>query len=473
MKDQQELLDLLAQADPAGEADVKLEARMEQVKDLLMDGIKRWQSIKGSPAQSLGEILPRVNGDRLRLIYSRRRLRPSGSSLRKQVLADRLLSALPEPDALRSFLHLLPDEYWAFFQRAAEAGTLPDSRDAWEYAHFIYQYGYIYPFYQGDTFFYVVPDEIRAAFQQCNDKALQDELRLRSDLNRVACAAVNLYGALSLDDFALLAGRMMDPGHAESVSVHTVKEKLEGYLTNYGGYRIVRGYLAAADLLSSTPASDAQMDDLDDLLISRRGKPRYTPGKQAFLRYADPDYIEETPQVRALMEALRAMGLDRAKAEALADALHRKVAAECGMQEIVDTLEEQGVVLSSGFDQKILRLIMDLFNNTRLWRNFGYTPNELVRITGTGQPRGIRFGPGLVRLLQDDELSLSELEQSAGTSPLFNKEINASLLSEIARVKRLKAAEAGPAPAPIKADRNDPCPCGSGLKYKRCCGKKG
>ena len=30
-------------------------------------------------------------------------------------------------------------------------------------------------------------------------------------------------------------------------------------------------------------------------------------------------------------------------------------------------------------------------------------------------------------------------------------------------------AEAIP-PAAIKAGRNDPCPCGSGKKYKKCCG---
>jgi uncharacterized protein YecA (UPF0149 family) len=26
--------------------------------------------------------------------------------------------------------------------------------------------------------------------------------------------------------------------------------------------------------------------------------------------------------------------------------------------------------------------------------------------------------------------------------------------------------------APDKAGRNDPCPCGSGLKYKKCCAAK-
>ncbi len=28
----------------------------------------------------------------------------------------------------------------------------------------------------------------------------------------------------------------------------------------------------------------------------------------------------------------------------------------------------------------------------------------------------------------------------------------------------------GAAPAPLKAGRNDPCPCGSGKKHKTCCG---
>ena len=33
-----------------------------------------------------------------------------------------------------------------------------------------------------------------------------------------------------------------------------------------------------------------------------------------------------------------------------------------------------------------------------------------------------------------------------------------------------EAAETAPAPATPKVGRNDPCPCGSGKKYKRCCG---
>jgi preprotein translocase subunit SecA len=41
--------------------------------------------------------------------------------------------------------------------------------------------------------------------------------------------------------------------------------------------------------------------------------------------------------------------------------------------------------------------------------------------------------------------------------------------------KRERRAEGAPAPEPVRRDkkvgRNDPCPCGSGKKYKKCCGK--
>ena len=30
-----------------------------------------------------------------------------------------------------------------------------------------------------------------------------------------------------------------------------------------------------------------------------------------------------------------------------------------------------------------------------------------------------------------------------------------------------------PIKSDVKTDRNDPCPCGSGKKYKKCCGKPG
>jgi len=45
--------------------------------------------------------------------------------------------------------------------------------------------------------------------------------------------------------------------------------------------------------------------------------------------------------------------------------------------------------------------------------------------------------------------------------------------------KQLPGEDDPPLPPPVepirsdkKPDRNDPCPCGSGKKYKKCCGQK-
>ncbi len=46
--------------------------------------------------------------------------------------------------------------------------------------------------------------------------------------------------------------------------------------------------------------------------------------------------------------------------------------------------------------------------------------------------------------------------------------------------KQLPGEDDEPLPSPVepiksdeKPNRNDPCPCGSGKKYKQCCGKNG
>ncbi|PKM78473.1 MAG: hypothetical protein CVU90_01665 [Firmicutes bacterium HGW-Firmicutes-15] len=94
-------------------------------------------------------------------------------------------------------------------------------------------------------------------------------------------------------------------------------------------------------------------------------------------------------------------------------------AAEARTQEYFDLLDSVGVI----FDDirqanKTIQLIVDVQNSTRLWSNFGHTPKELVA-------------------------EKSNLIPFPSSQPTRNE----------------------------KVGRNDPCPCGSGKKYKKCCGK--
>lgn len=56
-----------------------------------------------------------------------------------------------------------------------------------------------------------------------------------------------------------------------------------------------------------------------------------------------------------------------------------------------------------------------------------------------------------------------ELRQRILAMDMPSEELRMSLLKEI--------ASAQTADKPKKVGRNDPCPCGSGKKYKKCCGR--
>jgi uncharacterized protein YecA (UPF0149 family) len=66
--------------------------------------------------------------------------------------------------------------------------------------------------------------------------------------------------------------------------------------------------------------------------------------------------------------------------------------------------------------------------------------------------------------------------------PMDNRRFDTRFNEKKERERQVKAGLPGeddaPLPPPVdpitsgeKAGRNDPCPCGSGKKYKKCCGK--
>jgi len=161
-----------------------------------------------------------------------------------------------------------------------------------------------------------------------------------------------------------------------------------------------------------------------ELLQSTNGKPFYVPEKEELLRYTDEYYYEKTSHQEKLVKMLtkdffgdstlmiREEIDDLVLAFGIVDAnLNGIVQAFLGRFECKDTKQMNEYV-------QALSLIA---NNTRIWENRGHTPHELF------------------------ELEKHHLKPLPGTP--------------------FSVIDGG------KTGRNEPCPCGSGKKYKRCCGK--
>lgn len=104
------------------------------------------------------------------------------------------------------------------------------------------------------------------------------------------------------------------------------------------------------------------------------------------------------------------------------------------MKSIMESFNDKGIIFNDMNQvNEVIRLVMDISNNVRIWENNGYTPNEISEI----------FDRTNLKPLPDNSFDFGETNV-----------INMTTRQKIGR--------------------NDPCPCGSGKKFKKCClGKAG
>ena len=201
-------------------------------------------------------------------------------------------------------------------------------------------------------------------------------------------------------------------------------------------------------------------DSYDKLRAEQEGKPFYIPEKESLLKYQDNFYDEETKESLALGAFLR----DRLKLKRADDVLDElQLAARMEQRDPqmiiweVERLAGRGCLGSIEMINELLQYYFAMYNNTRLASNRGFTPTELHEQIGSS-PCSIEFGPNISRSLQTGEMAIGELRQGIISSNI-PMPLKANMLNDLERVRQKKPG------------RNDPCPCGSGQKYKRCCGR--
>lgn len=200
----------------------------------------------------------------------------------------------------------------------------------------------------------------------------------------------------------------------------------------------------------------------------QQGKTFYIPEKKQLLLYSDARYCEETPATTALRAFLK----ERLKLTETQEALIFEIILDCsrhwntGFSELMNELSELGIIFETSADaQKFVELHQQFHNSTRMQFNRGHTPNELSQMRPQEKriPQSMMLGPNIRKSIADGTMDADEFRRSILNMEMPNEELRFSLLKEIANA----SAEA----KPKKVGRNDPCPCGSGKKYKKCCGR--
>lgn len=217
---------------------------------------------------------------------------------------------------------------------------------------------------------------------------------------------------------------------------------------------------------------DLDFDDYLNLKARQRGKPYYVPDKSEFMLYANEFYCEETPEYLEIKKYLKLKFRldDFDLGEAMWGVVFSSKYFDDPFSEVSGYLTDMGLVFKTDADaQKFFMLLQDFYNNLRMQCNRGHTPMETAKFLPKGEnaPKSVSFGPNIKNGIADGSIDPDDLRREVLLMDLPNEELRFMLLQEISEAEL--AVRKGKKPG--KIGRNDPCPCGSGKKYKKCCGK--
>jgi len=207
-------------------------------------------------------------------------------------------------------------------------------------------------------------------------------------------------------------------------------------------------------------------DDYIRLSREQEGKEFYIPERGELLKYADELYSMPTPQGERMFKYFcKHEKADRAR-EIFEEVEMFAAMNEQDINYVLDNLDHMGWKFRSrkGLEE-FLSLYTDLLNHTRIVENRGFTPAELQVASSLSVPVSLSFGPHIVADLKSGQLDIDDMRAKIGKMSFLSDDWRQGMLNQLADIEGQSPILRGP------VGRNNPCPCGSGKKYKNCCGK--
>ena len=201
---------------------------------------------------------------------------------------------------------------------------------------------------------------------------------------------------------------------------------------------------------------------------AKRNIPPYLPSEEEILAYSRDGYPSCEAAYRNLLDYyIHTLHTDRNQAVDLCRAAFVMFCTEESLSDYVDFLTQNGITFRSERQfERLMQLAVKANNNTRMAVLQGHKPDEVHAFFSSKKPA---HPPTLIPMSSQMADILRENREELDKMGIRTD------LDSVARTIPVMQNSPDPA-APIKISQrkvypNDPCPCGSGKKYKKCCGR--
>ena len=376
-------------------------------------------------------------------------------SLDKNSLAEKISDEILKTEVMAKRMLLLSDAEIREFEKAVakENGYYPDRKEM-ENLEKLYNLTYVM-LYSDD--YAEVPREAAEIYKTINTPAYQEERRGTYWLYHCLMMVDLLYACAP----AAIVCRMMKKCLGRKVE----RAELESLWAN------IPDELNPCILLDDKVIVKEALKDNVYLRIeaSQGDKKFYIPSSDEIVEYTENGYPVSDPYYSRLKTFfIEELDMDLDKSEEYMPAIWNRVSMGNSLADIMEMLGGQGIVFpSEKAMRKFVSLMTDVNNHTRMLSNRGWTPNEMLRQMPAApdgrKPAIVPMSSEAARLLGE---AADELKERG-----FDVDLDYNA-DEITTMSMPDGISGRTVVGKKKIYPNDPCPCGSGKKYKKCCGRK-
>ena len=336
------------------------------------------------------------------------------SSMNKAELIEKLVPAIVE-FSRTWFVSLLDEQYQAFRHLDAKKGISSEFRADESRLDYFQSLGLmVCGAYKGELAWYM-PKEIMEEFRQLDqNQAFRKAVELNNDVFRVAAGLLFYYGVMDYDRLFAKVRQHLEISTEDLSFSDFMKVMFNGscWQRNVRTSEHVAYYCTVMD-----PGKILEAQDKIGVGFAKLSYGQvYDAGEE--------DYIEATNEFKGLAQFfMAAYKMDVLRAAEVVGQITILLQNGGEMKDILAYIEKLGEPENEKDMEALSPLLIGFHQSLRMWKLKGHTPTEIV--TGKLDPEGGEI-----------------------------------ISFEAARRKKAKVG------------RNDPCPCGSGKKYKNCCMRK-
>lgn len=385
---------------------------MQNMNDIIKESMIA-NAIKCNYDESFETILNKLKKTELKAIVDAHGLKGC-SSLAKGGLIDRIKTTLSDTARLEYILCGLDEVMMSDFIMLVNEPFVSVNDVMSSCVQVLFSLGYVLPVMNGKEVVYVMPQIVKDAYAAI-DQASLEEAKVRTDLIYLYMKAlVNLYGVCEFNQLVSVFNQYESPELTpeEALNVLFCKLTFKGDVQSFGP-------LFVSDVL----LIDSEMEAVA-LYEMHQDKLYYMPTKEEVMQFGT-DQGEWTPQLEQVYKFIsenicKDANMAREIAHEMGVAFTYKYQAKLAFM----ALESRGIEIESyNIGQALMILLMDAFNHARTWESKGF------------------------RQMDQEVDALNDTQANPVIVPMINP---------------MKSTKIG---------RNEPCPCQSGKKYKKCCGR--